>query len=191
MSNGKFWADAIETKRKYRFTLDLAAKSNLKFEQYIITKVARPSFSVSDTAHSYLNHTFKFPGRVTWEDVSFSIVEPLTAGSDSTDMLMAMLYEAGYHLPTLGDNHTISKASSILQTVQINTINAAGSTIESWTLHNAWISQASLGEFDYTADDLMGIDITLKYDYATFKKTSQHNAGATAQNGHNLDGLGG
>ena len=187
-----FWTDNVETKRKYRFVLDItkeAGGEGLGFERWVVTKVTRPSFSVTDTAHSYLNHTFKFPGRVTWEDVSFSVVEPLSR--DSTDRLMAMLYKAGYRVPSVDDSTTMAKNTSILATAKISAINAQGYAIDTWTLHNAWISQASLGDFDYSADDLMGIDITLKYDFATYAKQALHPEGNGPTDGHGLNNIGG
>lgn len=162
-----FWASkASEAKRKYRFKLRVQMAGTI-FEEWVITKVTRPSFSITDTSHSYLNHTFKFPGRVNWEDVSFSLVEPLA--TDSTDILMAMLYNSGYRFPSTTNSNTIAKETSIIDAFEISALNAGGSAVDKWTLRNPWISQASLGEFDYTADDLMGIDITVKYDFAMYQ----------------------
>lgn len=183
-----FWTDKkLQAKRKYRFQLEIAKSQSLKFESYLITKVTRPSFSITDTTHSYLNHTFKFPGRLTWEDVSFTVVEPLVTGvADSTDLLMAMLYQSGYHIPSATDNATIAKNTAPMSIVKIKAIDGTGATVDTWNLFNAWISQASLGDFDYTADDLMGIDITLKYDYATYNKTNFNAAGSSPAESHQL-----
>lgn len=162
-----FWASkASEAKRKFRFKLRVAMAGS-SFEEWVITKVTRPSFSITDTSHSYLNHTFKFPGRINWEDVSFSVVEPLV--TDSTDILMAMLYQSGYRFPSSTNHRTIAKETSIIDTFEISALDAKGNPADTWTLRNPWISQASFGEFDYTADDLMGFDVTIKYDFAMYK----------------------
>jgi hypothetical protein len=62
-------------------------------------------------------------------------------------------------------------------------LDALGNEIDTWVLKNPWISQASLGEFDYTADDLMGIDVTVKYDFATYKTTAGGAANTLASEG--------
>ncbi len=170
----KFWANSnAEAKRKYRFILDISKTvpgQSLKFEKWVITKVNRPSFQISETTHAYLNHTFYFPGRLTWQDVSFTVVDAINP--DSTGVLMGMLSASGYKLPNQATSPnaqgTISKAKSNIDNVKISSIDADGNLLDTWTLWNAWISQANTGDYDYTADDLMSIDVTMKYDYATY-----------------------
>tara|TARA_R100000152_G_C6780439_1_gene213196 strand:+ start:3191 stop:3802 length:612 start_codon:yes stop_codon:yes gene_type:complete len=176
MANKNFWAsEAAEAKRKYRYILRVTKDSgvgptNTGFEEWLISKVTRPSFSISETSHSYLNHTFYFPGRLTWNDVSFTVVDAINP--DSTGILMGMLAASGYVLPkNVADNSakgTISKQSSIIH-FTLQSIDASGDPIDEWSLKNAWITSTSLGEFDYTGDDLMSFDVTLKYDYATYE----------------------
>ena len=170
MAEKRFWANSnAEAKRKYRFLLSVIGSSGKGFEQWLITKVSRPSFQISEATHSYLNHTFYFPGRLTWQDVSFSVVDAVNP--DSTAMLMGMLASSGYRLPSQASDPksqgTISKASAVIN-LYIEAIDADGDTIDTWVLHNAWISQANFGEFDYSADDLMSFDVTVKYDFATY-----------------------
>ena len=170
-SKSKFWANSnAEAKRKYRFLLNVSkAEGGQSFEQWLIQKVSRPSFQISEATHSYLNHTFYFPGRLTWQDVSFSVVDAVNP--DSTAVLMGMLASSGYRLPSQAINPasqgTISKASSVVN-LFITAIDGDGGIIDRWSLHNAWISQTNFGEFDYSGDELMSFDVTVKYDYATY-----------------------
>lgn len=177
-----FWANqGAAAKRKYRFKLRIGMSgvggidTKPTFEEWVVTKVTRPSFSISDTTHSYLNHTFKFPGRLTWEDVSFTVVEPYK--TDSTDALLSMLYESGYRLPKVDERRTIAKQDAVIDIFEIEALDNEGNKADKWTLKNPWISQANFGEFDYTADDLMSIDVTVKYDFAFYKTET----GAKAQ----------
>ena len=38
--------------------------------------------------------------------------------------------------------------------------------VEEWNLHNAFITSVKFGDLDYNSDDLVNIDLTIKYDYA-------------------------
>ena len=168
--SGQFWAnEKAEAKRKYRYILDVGKTGFASYESWVVQKVNRPSFSISETTHAYLNHQFYFPGRLTWENVSFSVVDAVNR--DSTAILMGWLAASGYRLPKNASAEksrgTISKGSSIMKCL-ISAIDADGNTVDTWQLHNAWILSANLGEYDYTSDDLMSIDVTLKYDYATY-----------------------
>lgn len=170
----RFWANSnAEAKRKFRFLLTvqksgLGSGDSNTIEKWLIQKVTRPSFQISEATHSYLNHTFYYPGRLTWQDVSFTLVDALYP--DTCGLVMGMLEQSGYRLPASGDTNaqTISKDNSKI-TMKISSIDAKGDELDEWSLENAWILSSNFGEYDYTADDLMSIDVTVKYDYATYK----------------------
>ena len=75
-----------------------------------------------------------------------------------------------------GTFRTIAKETAVISKFNIVSLKADGSKIGEWTLTNPWISQASMGEYDYSADDLMGMDITVKYDWARYKAISDTKA---------------
>ena len=54
--------------------------------------------------------------------------------------------------------------------VIIKAYNAEGVNIEKWTLKNAFITQINMGEFSYENNEMLTMDITLKYDWATIDK---------------------
>ena len=196
MANERFWANSnAEAKRKFRFLLTLSkdaiggqTKEIKTVEKWLITKVTRPSFQISEATHSFLNHTFYYPGRLTWQDVSFTIVDALYP--DTSSILMGMLEQSGYRLPSAAESsyQTMSKANSKIN-VKIEAIDAAGSPVDVWTLQNAWVSQSNFGDFDYTADDLMSIDVTLKYDYATYNVVGTDKNVRKASALNQIDGL--
>jgi len=182
-----FWSQAaLEPKRQFRFVLQLGP-----FESYLITKVNRPSFEVGESEHNYINHKFYYPGRVTWNDVSFSMVDAVN--SDSTGILMKMLMASGYRFPNFSSTtRTISKAEAVgaVGTCVIQVLGtgdpdilagqsgAQAQVLESWTLKNPWVKSVSMGELDYGTDDILSMDVTLKYDWATLSLSSEQ-GGAT------------
>lgn len=184
----RFWADGSEPKRKFRFLLSVSKQGVPTVEKWLITKVTRPSFQVSGNPIKYLNHTFNFPGTVEWQDVSFTIVdiaEPSTQLRDGSSIIMEMLDKSGYRLPGVEAVKSLSKEDAIIN-LSISAIDAgkpsskfvpdsdnfqrvAPKIVDEWRLYNAWISQANFGEFDYTSDETISIDVTVKYDYAKYK----------------------
>lgn len=70
---------------------------------------------------------------------------------------------------------TITKAKmvSALDVVRIDTIGPEGAAdiIESWTLNNAQITSVNFDSLDYSSDDILNIQIGLKYDWATLNDT--------------------
>ena len=160
----KFWANiTAEPKRKYRFILNLAG-----IDAWVITKVNRPSFNVTESEHTFFNHKFYYPGKVEWQTVTFTTVDPINP--DATAYLMGILGACGYNVPAPQSYESISKqkAVEVLGEVKIKAKNAEGKDVEIWTLKNAWVKDVNMGEFEYESDDMLTMDIELRYDCALY-----------------------
>ena len=175
----KFWANkTAEPKRKYRFILNLAG-----IDAWVITKVQRPSFNVTETEHTFYNHKFYYPGKVEWQTVTFSTVDPIAP--DATAYLMGILGACGYSVPSPSNYQSISKqrAVEILGEIKIKAKNADGKDIEIWTLRNAWVKNVNMNEFEYASDDMLTMDVELRYDYALFNSVAAGGAALPVQAG--------
>ena len=170
MSANNFWTSPrIEPKRKFRWLLYFAGAP-----QFIIKSVTKPSFQVGTSAHNFLQHQFHFPGRVTWQDVSITLVDPVSP--DATNSLYQIIKSAGYVLPdkVLDDESgkkTISKkqmVASLGNFIRIDQISAEGSgkIIESWRLNNPQITSVNFDGLDYGSDEGINIQVGIKYDWA-------------------------
>ena len=79
---------------------------------YLLKKVSKPSFTISETPHKYLNHTFYYPGRVEWNTVSMTLADPVEP--DAAALVMKAIHASGYSPLTenIMDPHTMSKKKS-------------------------------------------------------------------------------
>jgi len=168
-----FWSKNtnIEPKRKHRWTLHLGTSG---LPTYVIKTANKPSFSINETEHAFFGHKFYYPGMITWNEVTITLVDPID--DDSSEKIMTVLRNSGYLNPVETDGvtlHTISKEDSIqalgmqIQLQQYTTDGGANKLVETWTLHNPWIKDVKFGDLDYTSDDMVDIDLTLRYDWAT------------------------
>jgi len=184
-----FWSDTSievpEPKRNYRW---LCYLGNIA-EPWICKSVTKPSYSISEAEHSYINHKFYYPGRIEWNTAEVTLVDPSTP--DVVQSVYNALGEAGYVPPLSSvDTLTLSKAAGVaaLGQVRIQQIgDRLGETfgggfrandttgapilsqpevLEEWILYNAWIKEAKFGDLDYTNDDLTEISLTFRYDFA-------------------------
>tara|TARA_Y100001937_G_scaffold59234_2_gene81334 strand:- start:21424 stop:22053 length:630 start_codon:yes stop_codon:yes gene_type:complete len=130
-------------------------------------KVTKPAFTVGETTHKLLNHTFHFPSTVTWETVTLTMVDPINPST--TNLMLNLLQTAGYKLPgqTLSEG-TVNKAlmGVALGTVSIIHLDADGSALETWSLKNAFIKSVKFSDLDYDSEDLSTCDLELRYDWA-------------------------
>lgn len=167
-----FWQDTnLEPKRSYRFTLSVAGGEGT-LREFLIEQVTKPSFSITESEVKYLNHTFYYPGRLSWNDISFTVIDCLTpVDANATATLVEMLEASGYNIPEGGPAGlgTISKKRSLsaLGQIKIHQYNSEGSPpAETWVLNNAWIKDVQFGELSYDSDDMQKVQVTLRYDNA-------------------------
>tara|TARA_R100000808_G_C2155243_1_gene167252 strand:- start:14625 stop:15212 length:588 start_codon:yes stop_codon:yes gene_type:complete len=159
-----------EPKRKFRFRVQITGLSG-NSQVWWAKTVTKPSFQVAAAEHKYLNHTFYYPGSVTWQDVTLTLVDP--GDSEAGDQAMSIaqfLEKGGYVIPTAANRwNTLTKAKMVgaIQSMLIEQLNAAGTAVESWTLHNAFITDAKFGDLEYGSDELTELSVTLKYDWAS------------------------
>ena len=164
-----FWTSAnVEPKRKYRFTVEITGTGEVGV-MWFAKGINKPEISVEATEHKYLNHKFHFPGTVSWNDVSLTLVDPVSP--DAARMTAEMLYNSGYEGPgqLKGDApKTNSKASSVgaVGQVVITVIDSEGNPLEEWRLKNAFITKVAYGELAYGDDELSEVTIDFKYDWA-------------------------
>ena len=163
-----FWTTTTtDPKRDYRFVVNF---SNFGTDgcSWFVKNIDKPSISLSEASHEYLNHTFYYPGRVTWNSVSCTLVDP--ADPDAAATFLDVMSKAGYKPPsTAGDHDTITKSSAIdkLGPVVIRQLDGAGGTLEQWTLQNSWLKSVTLSGLDYSSDSLSEITVEIRYDFAT------------------------
>ena len=129
---------------------------------------AKPSFVISENEHKYLNHTFYYPGGVTWNPVTITMVDPVDPDMSAT--FSDIIVQGGYAPPTdttsLG---TMSKAkvASALGQVTITQLDSEGAALETWTLWNPFIQDIKYGDsLSYEDTNLTEISLTLRYDWA-------------------------
>ena len=193
-----FWrVSAVEPKRGYRWyiTFDKLGKKTgdggLESVwaggdlQYACKRVDKPGISVSETEHTYLNHKFYYPGRVDWSEVSVSFVDVIGTNG-AADIMLSLINNAGYTVPTAADTsiqnlHTLGKYSLNQQigNVTITQVNAKGEDVEEWVLKNAFVKSVRLSVLDYGSEEMATVDISLRYDWATYTRptTASNSAG--------------
>ena len=170
-----FWSDAAsavsqEPKRNFRFTVSIDALQDDSAPGGLVwfaKTCDKPSFTIETTEHQYLNHTFYYPGAVKWQTVSMQLVDP--SNPDAVGLLSSIVQESKYSPPSTATSlTTMSKGTAVsaLGKVTITQLNAAGENVETWTLHNAFITEAKFGSLEYGNDDLTTVDLTLQYDWA-------------------------
>jgi len=166
-----------DPKRQFRFYVEfqgISAPQGGATLWYAKT-ASKPSFTVENIQHNYLNHVFKYPGKVTWQDISITLVDPVDPDMAAT--LSDILVQSGYSPPTDSTTDSMgtiskAKAAGALGTVIITQIDSNGNELEKWTLWNSFITEVKYGDLAYGTDELTDLTVGIAYDWARLQTTS-------------------
>ena len=175
---GQFWnSSLLEPKRQHRWVVTFGDLLSQNVPSYVARKCDKPSFEINETQHKYFGHTFKYPGQVTWQDVSITIVDPVSP--NATDGLWNSLRNAGYRPPSSRASNdglwTVTKAAAVnaigptIFLQQLGAVPGDGApteVLETWKLVNPWLKDVKFGELSYDDDGIVEISMTIAYDYA-------------------------
>ena len=174
----------FQPKRKFRFLVDFTSFNG---ESIMATKCTKPSYELTGpTEHRVLNHTFKYPGVVKWNDIDVSFIDAMEP--NMATKFWNALGNAGFVEPKT-DSNLVTGVTKIgayyaLGEVKIKQLDGGGMSVpigsgdgkpvaaeptkyyEEWILRNAFIKSVKWGDLDYSSDDLVTIDVGITYDYA-------------------------
>ena len=176
-----FWTSPNrDPKRAYRFTVSVSSIEGGGI--WYAKSATKPKFSVTSTEHKYINHTFHYPGRVEWENVTITLVDPVDPNAASA--AAKILQDSGYYIP--GDENapftTVNKKDAIgaLGRVTIRQIGESDTDVlETWVLNNAWIEGVSFSDLSYDDEELSTVELTVRYDWASL--ATKENDGSTSE----------
>ena len=182
-----FWSDVkTEPKRRYRFTLGFSSKGGEnEIPLWTVKTAAKPKATVSTIEHQFMDHIFKYPGRVTWDPITVTLVDPVEP--DLSWQFLNVLGAGGYKYPT---NSTISQKSlskkaihEAIGDVFIKQIDDLGNDIEIWRLVNPFITSVDFGgQLDYSSDEMNEVTVEITFDWAELTFTQQKKNTRTAAN---------
>ena len=192
MATGNIWAQPnVDPKRSFRWLLTIGTTD---MPSWVVTKVSQPSFEVSEHEHQFINHKFYYPGRVTWSDVSFTLVDPVSP--DAALEFQQLLSKSGYAFPNEGvdtnvtDTPSKSRARNALGVITLelygesdassDDINHApvGTKLGSWKLTNGWVKSVTHSELSYESEEFVNAEVTVRYDWAQYTQEATPRAAA-------------
>ena len=189
-----FWKDgSAEPKRNFRFLVTIgtlggtntSGGNNGGSVVWFAKNVTSPSYNVTSVTHDFLDNKYYYPGRVEWQTISLTLVDPVSP--DAVGFVNQILTDTGYlvkdkQAAQIGNAKTIAKNQAIisgLQDLSIDIIDEEGKSLEKWKLKNPFIESAKFGDLDYTNDELRTVELTIKYDYATCEISNAKNRTST------------
>lgn len=162
-----FWASPVnEPKRSYKYIVSWA---NGDIPWYLVSSIDLPKIEIGQAETHALNHTFKWTGRPTWQDITMEITD--SESLNAVKVLMQKLNEGGYTYPQRPTQYiTISKQGFIQAFGQlvIKEISWDSTVLGEWKFLNAWIKSIDPGKKAYESDEVQKISMSVVYDWAEY-----------------------
>lgn len=173
-----FWNDvSVEPKRQFRFRVQFSGVGSEE-ATFLAQSADRPSYTISDTTKvDFLDKSFHYPGKITWNQVKIKFVDAegaLNVSSKTYSWLQGSGWINPSQFPSTaepGKFSTINKsglanAASPTGKIKIMTLSKTGGALDTWTLNNAWVTNAALNNLDYSAEGILTAEYTIRYDWA-------------------------
>ncbi len=127
-----------------------------------------PSYEIAMSDYQLVNHKFKYPGMLVWNDVVITMVDTNIV----TETMMAMLGEAGYGgEPTCGNNGISKDGFTNQGEFRIQMIDSEGAVTKQWKLEGWFFRNVRFGDTSYETDDFVTLEMSLGYDYAILENS--------------------
>ena len=127
--------------------------------EYLIKKVARPSITFEEVTLDHINIQRYVKGKGAWQDLAIELYDPVVPSAAQACMEWIRL---SHESVTGRDGYSDFYKKDVV----INVLGPVGDKVEEWTLKGSWIKEATFGDMDWSTNEVIGISLTLKYDYA-------------------------
>lgn len=170
------WTSKACIKRKFRFLFRIYDPVDPVIEPYNgpgtpgsytnmmpPEKAARPSLQIKELEATHLQETIYYPGRIEFKPLQVTLYD-VTAESRIWDWLTR------FYNPATGEYYTAGQIaqgrSTIKKTSIVHVLDGTGTEIERWNYINSWPNEIDFGELDMSDNDLLKVNLTLRYDRA-------------------------
>ena len=148
-----------EPKYANRFIMQIAGTS---IPAYLIKAAARPSMTNGEIVLDHINVDRKVKGKSRWNDISITLYDPIT--KEGAAEVMDWI---SHHHESVPGRDVYS--SDYKRDIEFYSLSSMGEKIENWTLKGAFIGDSNFGQMDWSTEEAVTIEITLKYDFAIFQ----------------------
>ena len=144
---------AFEPKVQNRFLLNIDT-----IPAYLVKNVKAPTFSDNSIKLDHINSYRKIRGKREWEDITMTLYDPITPSGAQAVMDWARL---SYESVTGRDGYS----DFYKKDLTLNILGPVGDVIGEWVIVGAFLVNGDFGQYDWSADEVVDLSITVAMDY--------------------------
>jgi hypothetical protein len=151
-----FWNRAYswEPKKQHQFIMAIDG-----IPAYLIKSAAKPSIANGEITLDHINVQRYVKGKSVWSTLAISLYDPIVPSAAQAVMEWIRLH---HESATGRDGYS----SFYKKEIKLRQLSPLGEIIEEWILHGTYITDANFGSLDWSTEDIVNIELTLRYDWA-------------------------
>ena len=147
-----------EPKKQHQFILAIDGP-DVSIPSYLIKASAKPSFTNGEVALDYINVQRYVKGKTVWNTIALTLYDAIVPSGAQEVMKWARLH---HESATGRDGYS----DYYKKNIRIQQLSPLGEVIEEWKLIGAWINESNFGALDWSTEDVVNIEMTIRYDWA-------------------------
>jgi hypothetical protein len=144
---------AFEPKVQNRFIMYIDG-----IPSYLVKSAASPQFTDNVIKLDHINTYRKLRGKREWQNMTLSLYDPITPSGAQAVMEWARL---GYESVTGRAGY----ADFYKKDVTLNAVGPVGDIVGEWIIKGAFVQSSNFGQYDWSVDEAVSIELTLAMDY--------------------------
>lgn len=154
--SGSFYTDAFTWEPKYqnRFLLKVD-----DIPAYLIKASTKPQLENGEIILDHINVQRKVKGKSKWQNITVTLYDPIVPSGAQA----VMEWVRQHHESATGRDGYSDKYK---RDIKLEGLSGPGEVIETWTLEGAFINSCNWGSYDWSAEEVVTIEMTLSYDFA-------------------------
>lgn len=151
-----FWNKAYswEPKKQHQFIMAIDG-----IPAYLIKSAAKPSIANGEITLDHINVQRYVKGKSVWSTMAISLYDPIVPSAAQAVMEWIRLH---HESATGRDGYS----SFYKKEVKLRQLSPLGEIIEEWILHGTYITDSNFGSLDWSTEDVVTIELTLRFDWA-------------------------
>ena len=125
---------------------------------YLIKKASAPGFEAGEIILDHINVYRKIKGKVRWNDMTLELYDPITPSGAQSVMEWARL---AHESVTGRDGYS----DFYKKDVTLNILGPVGDVVGEWVIKQAYVKNATFGEYDWSSDAAVNLTVTIAMDY--------------------------
>jgi hypothetical protein len=138
-----------------RFALEFP--NELGIDQFIVQTAKKPSLNINAIEIPYMNSSNWVAGRAVWQQMEITFIDVI--GPSTTQKIMEWV-NLHYETSTGRSGYAVGYKKNLV----LKALDGPGVEVQKWTLIGCQIVTADFDQFDYGADEVVKISITIQPD---------------------------